>query len=224
MAHTLYEQKGLILNHKKSYRLCKELGLLQKRRRKKFKHPRRLPRNQIVNGPNQLWQMDLKYGYVAGYDRFFYLFDIIDVFDRNIVGYYVGSSCSAKNVCTTVRAALQKRVLPGESLPTVRTDNGTHFVSNAFGEMCEELKLIHERIPPKTPNMNAYIESFHNNIESDLFSKEYFNTYEEAYQCVDRYMEFYNERRYHGSLKRMSPVQYMSAWKEKQIDAIEIAV
>lgn len=224
MALALHDQKGLILNHKKSYRLCKKLGLLQKKRRKKCKHPRRLPRNQIIKGPNQLWQMDLKYGYVAGYDRFFYLFDIIDVFDRNIVGYYVGSSCEAKDVCNTVKQALEKRIVPGESLPTVRTDNGTHFVSHAFGAMCEDLGLLHERIPPKTPNMNAYIESFHNNIERDLLTKEYFNSYEEAFECVDRYIEFYNERRYHGSLQKMSPVQYMRAWKAKEIDAVEIAV
>ncbi|PZE20431.1 hypothetical protein CBW46_013435 [Paenibacillus xerothermodurans] len=40
------------------------------------------------------------------------------------------------------------------------SDNGPQFVSNLFEEACNEFDLIHERIPPKTPNKNAYIESY----------------------------------------------------------------
>jgi hypothetical protein len=43
--------------------------------------------------PNQLWQADIKYGYVAGRDRFFFVFSIIDVFDRVIANYYRGPVC-----------------------------------------------------------------------------------------------------------------------------------
>ncbi|WP_409343053.1 IS3 family transposase [Paenibacillus sp. MBLB4367] len=227
LAHALYVQRGLVVNHKKAYRLCKKLGILQKQRRKKFKHPRRLPQNRLVTGPNQLWQMDIKYGYVAGYDRFFFLFDIIDVFDRAIVGYHLGSSCEAKDVCTAVKRALEDRIQPGEKKPVVRTDNGPQFVSNRFGEMCledEQDPLIHERIPPKTPNMNAYIESFHSIIQRDLFAKEDYSTFEEAYESVHRYLDFYNQRRFHGSLKRMSPAQFYEAWKANKLPAIKIAL
>ncbi len=227
LAHALYVQRRLILNHKKSYRLCKKLGLLHKQRQKKFKYPRRLPQNRVITGPNQLWQMDIKYGYVAGYDSFFFLFDIIDVFDRTLVGYHVGSSCEAKDVCATVRRALQSRLQPGDKKPVVRSDNGPQFMSNQFGDMCREdaeNPLIHERIPPKTPNMNAYIESFHSIIERDLFSKEEYATFEEAYQSVHEYIEFYNLRRFHGSLKRMTPTQFYDAWKAKKLPEIKIAV
>ncbi|WP_158302258.1 IS3 family transposase [Paenibacillus mesophilus] len=227
LAHALYIQRGLLVNHKKAYRLCKKLGILQKQRRKKCKYPRRLPQNRLVTGPNQLWQMDIKYGYVAGYDRFFFLFDIIDVFDRVLVGYHVGSSCEAKDVCTTVKQALQGRLQPDEKKPVLRSDNGPQFVSNLFGDMCledENDPLIHERIPPKTPNLNAYIESFHSIIERDLLSKEDYSTFEEAYESVHRYIAFYNQRRFHGSLKRMSPLQYYEAWKANELPDIKIAL
>lgn len=227
LAHALYVQQGLLLNHKKAYRLCKKLGILQEQRRKKFSYPRRLPQNRLVTGPNQLWQMDIKYGYVAGYDRFFFLFDIIDVFDRAIVGYHVGSHCEAKDVCQAVKRALRDRIPSGEKQPIVRTDNGPQFLSHQFGEMCLEDKenpLIHERIPPKTPNLNAYIESFHSNIQRELFSKEDYSTFEEAYRSVHRYIEFYNQRRFHGSLKRMSPAQFYEAWKAKKLPEIKIAL
>ncbi|WP_420916571.1 IS3 family transposase [Paenibacillus thiaminolyticus] len=41
LALRLRRQRGLILNKKKAYRICKELGILQKQRKKTSKHPRR---------------------------------------------------------------------------------------------------------------------------------------------------------------------------------------
>lgn len=226
LAHALYVQRSLILNPKKAYRLCKKLGLLQNKREKKGKHPRRLARNRVVTGPNQLWQVDIKYGYVRGYDRFFFIFDMIDIFDRCIVGYHLGASCNAKEVCATVQRALEQRLQPGEAPPVIRSDNGPQFLSHAFGDMCaDEIRpLEHERIPPKTPNMNAYIESFHSLLERDVYAKMDFETFQEAYEAVDQYIEFYNERRFHGSLYKLSPKQYLEAWKANALDAVEIKV
>lgn len=202
-------QHKLIINKKKVYRLCRKLGILHPQRRKKVYYPRRLARNHTIDGSNQLWQLDIKYGYVAGYDQFFYIADIIDVFDRSIVGYHLGSSCEARHVCEAVKAALRARVAHGESKPIIRTDNGPQFVSKAFGDLCEAEQITHERIPPKTPNMNAYIESFHATLERDLLTKETFSTFEEAYQAVDTYIDFYNNRRMHRSLDKRSPAAFM---------------
>jgi putative transposase len=56
-----------------------------------------------------------------------------------------------------LKNSLAKRGLgKGMTLPKIRADNGTQFVSNQFEEAIEELGLIHERIPVKTPNMNAH--------------------------------------------------------------------
>ncbi|GGF66162.1 hypothetical protein GCM10010912_09030 [Paenibacillus albidus] len=59
LAYALSVQHALILNHKKAYRLCKKLGLLQKKPGRNVKFPRRLARNRVVTGPNQLWQIDI---------------------------------------------------------------------------------------------------------------------------------------------------------------------
>ncbi|RJG14930.1 IS3 family transposase [Paenibacillus thiaminolyticus] len=211
LALCLRRQRGLILNKKKAYRICKELGILQKQRKKTSKHPRRVPRNRTVTGVNQLWQIDIKYGYVIGRQRFFFVLSIIDVFDRVVVGQYRGPVCEAKHVVQTLCRALQERLNPGDNLPTIRTDNGPQFVSKLFGDTCESLEIVRERIPPRSPNMNAYIESFHSLLERDLFSLTEFMTFEEAYEALDRYMDFYNNRRMHGSLKSMSPFQF-SKW------------
>lgn len=225
LAECLRTQRQMIINNKKVYRLCKVLDILQPQRRKIVHYPRRLARNHTITGPNQLWELDIKYGYVAGCDQFFYIADMIDVFDRNLVGYYVGSTCEAKHVCTMVEGALVRRLTPGQANPIIRTDNGPQFVSRAFGQMCEGgERILHERIPPKTPNLNAHIESFHASLERDLMSKEIFDTFDEAFEAIHKYMDFYNNRRMHGSLKRRSPVTFMKGIVNGTIDASQFTV
>lgn len=220
LAECLRNRYQLILNHKKAYRLCKELGILKKQRKMKSKHPRRLPKNRVVTGPNQLWQMDIKYGYAHSENRFFFVLSIIDVFDRVIVNYYRGTVCEAKHAVQTLFGALTNRISEGESLPAIRTDNGPQFVSGLFENMCESIGLEHERIPPRTPDMNAYIESFHSLLERDVFAIQEFDTLEEAYTALDQYMDFYNNRRMHGSLKKMSPATF-SIWVKTLKDCSE---
>lgn len=66
---------------------------------------------------------------------------------------------------------------PTAGRPVIRSDNGPQFISHRFEEACESFGMIHERIPPKTPNKNAHIESFHSILEAgsiyDLSPYEY---------------------------------------------------
>nr|WP_286168739.1 integrase core domain-containing protein [Roseburia sp. 1XD42-34] len=75
--------------------------------------------------------------------------------------------------------------------------NGPQFISNTFEDYCA---IEHERIPPKMPNMNAHIESFHRIMEDDCMSRFEFATYGEAYEAITDFMDFYNHRRIHQAL------------------------
>ena len=173
------------------------------------KYPRKLARNRSITAPNQLWEVDLKYGYIHGEDRFFFILSYIDVFDRHIVGYYIGLRCEAKDAVATLKNALWRRKLyTSGQRPVIRSDNGSQFISNAFEEACEELKIEHERIPPKTPNRNAHIESFHRVLEDDRLSQMEFETYAQAYASVDTFMKWYNNTRIHSSIHYLSPVDF----------------
>lgn len=210
LTYLLRQDYRLVINKKKVYRLCKELDVLKPQRHIKERHPRRLAINRSVTEPNQLWEVDLKYGYIAGEDRFFFILSYIDVFTRQIKGYHIGLTCEAKHVVQTLKQALLKQNLfaEGKELPAIRSDNGPQFVSHLFESTCEQLDITHERIPPRTPNMNAHIESFHRLLEDDRLSRNEFVTYAEAYATVVDYMEFYNKRRLHSSLYYLSPDEF----------------
>ncbi|WP_127015886.1 integrase core domain-containing protein [Anoxybacter fermentans] len=51
--------------------------------------------------------------------------------------------------------------------------------------------MEHQRIPVKTPNMNAHIESFHSILEEKCYSRNKFNSFMEVYDIVSDYMKYY---------------------------------
>lgn len=115
----------------------------------------------------------------------------------------------ATDVVWTLQQALLKRQLFGvPAKPVIRSDNGPQFVSKAFEMACKSFGLEHERIPPRKPNMNAHIESFHRILQDDCLSRYDFDTYGEAYEAVTTFMVFYNERRMHSSIKDLAPAEF----------------
>jgi putative transposase len=205
--------------------LCKELNILRPQREKKLKFPRKLARNRMIMASNELWEVDVKYGYVMGEDRFFFILSFIDVYDRSIIDYHIGLRCTAADAVQTLKRALLKRQLFNQiEKPVIRSDNGTQFTSCTFQKNCEELAIEHERIPPKTPNMNAHIEAFHRILEDDCLSRNEFESYEEAYQEVTEFMEFYNERRIHSSILDLPPKEFYEKQKSGSLHIKEIRV
>lgn len=214
----LREEHKLTINFKKVYRLCHELDILRPQRVILQRHPRYLARRENVSAPNELWEMDIKYGYIHGQDKFFFQLTLIDVFDRTAVDYYLGLSCTAENACNTLKNGLKKRGLLGtKNLPKIRTDNGPQFIAHKFDELCDTLGIIHQRIPVKTPNMNAHIESFHSILEDECYSRSEFHSFKEAYTSIGDYMDYYNNRRIHGSIKYMAPAKFYEAFMNNAV-------
>ncbi|MBP1155396.1 putative transposase [Paenibacillus sp. PvR098] len=125
----------------------------------------------------------------------------------------------------TLQTALFKRQLFEVKIkPVIRTDNGPQFISQAFGEACESFEMEHERIPPRTPNMNAHIESFHRLLQDECLARQDFASYSEAYEAVTEFIRFYNERRIHSSIRDLSPADFYEKNKIQPIPIKEVRV
>lgn len=224
--HIILERKyNLIINHKKVYRLCSKLGILKPQRQIKVKYPRCIARNRKIIAPNQLWEVDIKYGYISGEDRFFYILSFIDVLDRNIIDYHIGLRCTGQDAVFTLENALKRRNIdPKETNLVVRSDNGPQFVSHVFEEALSELGIGHERIPVNTPNKNAHIEAFHRILEDDCLSSNEFENYAHAYMAIVGYMDYYCNIRIHSSIKYLPPAEYYLAVLAGQIQPSVVRV
>lgn len=204
--------QSIIINKKRVYRLCKALGVLQPQRVIHPKHPRKLAQNHEITASNQLWEVDVKYVYITGEDRFCFLMSMIDVFDREIIDYHLGLSCTGEDAKLLLQRCLwRRRRFEHKTRPIIRTDNGPQFISGVFEQACLGFETEHERIPPKTPNMNAHIESFHAQLERERLTRYDLGTYQDAYRLISDYMYYYNQRRMHGSLFDLSPFEFQEA-------------
>ena len=207
----LRRKTGLIINKKKVYRLCKELNILRSQRQIKAKHPRKLARNRTITGANQLWETDLKYGFVAGEQRFFFIQSVIDIYDRSIVGYHIGLQCTGQDAARALEQSLwNRKLIHSKNKPVIRSDNGPQFTSQKFQNKVSALKVEHERIPFRTPNLNAHIESFHRIMEDECLCRYEFESYEDAYKAVTEFIRFYNEERIHSSIFYLAPSEFYS--------------
>jgi putative transposase len=207
LTHYLRRDHGFYVNKKKLYRICRENGLLLPRKKKPKLPWRQICINRVITKPNELWEFDIKYGYVQGENRFFFILAFVDVFSRKVMGLYVGSRCQEGDLRNTLTEAIAKAGLPPDHELVIRSDNGPQMSAKAFYEHLKrlELKLSHEFIPPATPNKNAHVESFFSIIEIEFLQTRYFRTLAEAYSQTHEFIDFYNERRIHGSLKFRTP-------------------
>jgi putative transposase len=150
---------------------------------------------------------------------------MLDVFDRAVVANHIGLSCEAKDNAQITQEALMKlQLFDNENKPVVRSDNGSQFISHLFDETCEDFGVVHECIPPKTPNKNAHIESFHSIVEQECYQRNEFETYQQAYLIVTNFINNYNRQQIHGSLYDLSPYEYMEAVKDGAVKPKEIKV
>lgn len=213
-----------IVNHKKIHRLCKLNSLLLPKNKKKIKITRKLSQNRIINKPNKLWQFDIKTGYIHGENKYFYLLAIIDIFTKKIVNYHMGYSCKAKHLKITMEEALAKAKIKDLKSLTIRSDNGPQMTSLMFFKYVTDIGLEHEFIPVKSPNKNAFIESFFSIYEIQFLQVRYFNSFTDAFKQTVDFMDYYNTERLHGSIFKLPPVEFIKKFNKGYFGNYEISV
>lgn len=176
------------------------------RKRKKGSKFKKLSQNHLITRINQVWEFDIKYGFLHGENRFFFLLVFIDVCTREIKGWYIGKHCKAQDILDTLTLALAHHGITREDELCLRSDNGPQMRASCFIEGLKKLPATHEYIPVRTPNKNAHVESFFAIVDHHL-QEQYFWDLRDAYDWVMRFIDFYNNRRVHGKLK-MSPKEF----------------
>lgn len=214
------EQK-IIVNHKKIYRLCQQNHLLLSRK-KKIKKFKKIANNSVVTGPNQLWQFDIKHGYIQGEMRAFYFAGFIDVYSKRLISFHLGYHCTALDLSLALKAAIGD--LSSEEIKNliIRSDNGSQMSSNLFKESVDLLELTHEFTPIRCPDKNAYIESFFSIFETEFLQVRYFRTMEDVRNQVNNWLEWYNTRRLHGSLKYLSPKMFLEKFSRGEVENYKV--
>ena len=209
----LIKQYNLIISKKKVYRLMNNMALL-KTKKKPINKYKRICKNHLISRSNQLWEMDMKYVYIAETKQVAYLTSIIDVFDRSILACDLSLSANAEQAQNVLIKALYNRSIKGLSDElTVRTDNGSQFIAYKFEKLCTTERITHERIPVRSPNHNAHIESYHRYLQDECLTGKLFSSLEEAIDVIEYYVQIYNTKRIHSSIDYNTPIEFYNLKK-----------
>lgn len=198
-----------IINPKKVYRLMDENHLLLgKVIRTQGKREWVKYRKISASKPMEYLCWDIKYVWVQGERKNYYLLSLMDVYTRRILDWIFQGSIRKVDVLKMINRVNLRHDLKGV---TVRNDNGSQFIANKVRHYLRTLQAHQEFTHIATPEENSYIEAFHSIFEREVIQRFEFASFYEARQIIAAYMDFYNNRRRHGSLGRIAPIQ---KWNE----------
>lgn len=208
----LYKKYGIRINHKRVYRLMKELGL-QARIRKKRKYfgrkePAVMSDNQLnrdftASHPNEKWVTDITYLSFNGHRL--YLSVIYDLFNNEVISHRISKRNDLRLVMETVKAAVKKRDAKGILL---HSDQGFQYTSRQYHKLLQRYNIIPSMSRKGNCLDNACIESFFGHLKSECLYLRSLHTDEEVRQAVNEYIHFYNHQRFQIRLNHLSPVDY----------------
>ena len=132
----------------------------------------------------------------------------VDTYTKKVVGYHLGTSCAASDLKLVLKSALNSLTDDEQKNLIIRSDNGPQMSSHE-----ESLEMTHEFTPIRCPDKNAFVESFFSIFEIEFLQVRYFLSMKEVHRQVRDWVEWYNTRRLHGSLKYNSPEMFIKKFK-----------
>ena len=158
----LLERKGMVMNHKKLYRLYREEGLSVRRRRgRKRARGSRSPMPEALR-PNRRWSMDFVSD-AFGASRRFRILAVNDDCCRENLGLIADTSISGARVARELDAMVRLYGKPD----SIVSDNGTEFTSKAVLKWAKDHDVEWHYIDPGKPQQNAFIESFNGSLRDE---------------------------------------------------------
>ena len=168
-----------------------------------------LDREFAPAAPNQAWCSDITYVWTD--EGWLYLAVVLDLFNREIVGWSIKSRMTADIVTDALTMAwFRRRPAPGL---IHHSDRGSQYASKAHRSKLSEYGMRCSMSRKANCWDNAPAESFFNRLKNERVHGTRYATREEAIADLFDYIEvFYNRSRRHSTLGYNSPIQFLQDW------------
>jgi putative transposase len=189
------------------YRVLHAVG--EQHHRGRSSKPRRScpPKGYCASGPNQVWTWDITYLPTMVRGLFFYLYMILDVFSRKIVGWEVHHSENSFNAAVLIEKAVWSEGCILDP-PVLHADNGSAQKGFTLRAKLEALGISSSYSRPRVSNDNPYSEALFRTIK---YRPEYpaggFDQREVARDWVKRFVYWYNHEHRHSAIRFVTPAQ-----------------
>jgi len=208
--------KGLLWNRKRVLRIYRTMNLKLRRKRKRRILVR--PKQPLVAAKalNETWSMDFLSDALSSGRRVRVLI-VMDDANREALAAYADYSICAEKVIQVL-----EQLEPEKGLPlSLRTDNGPEFISKKLAKWCARNHIEQKFIQPGKPMQNGYNERLNRTYREDVLDAYFFDTLEQLRILSDQWLETYNSKHPHRSMKGLTPNQKRilleEAMKEKEL-------
>ena len=197
--------KGFKWNHKRVYRIYRELELnlrIKPRKRLARAKPEAL---SVAEAINEVWSMDFMHDQLED-GRGFRLFNVIDDFNREALGIEIDFSLPSERVIRALKQIIAWRGKPR----VIRCDNGPENISATIQNWAKQWGIEFEYIQPGKPQENAYVERFNRTVRYEWLSQYYWSNLEEVQLFATQWMWQYNHDRPNMALGGITPKQRLA--------------
>ena len=197
------------------YRILREEKLLEHRGKSStVRHHR--PTEYVATGPNQVWSWDITYLRSSIRGRFYYLYLMVDVWSRKIVGWAVHEVEDAALAANLINQAAFREGIEPEQL-VLHSDNGGPMKGATMLATLQWLGIVPSFSRPKVSDDNPYSEALFRTVKyHPEYPKKPFEDLQAARLWVDGFIGWYNNEHRHSGIRFITPSQ-KHAGSEKAI-------
>ena len=204
-AALLDEDERYLCSVRTMYRLLAGLGETRERRNQ-LAHPSYSKPELLATGPNEVWSWDITKVRGPSKGIWYYLYVILDVFSRYVVGWMLACQERADLAEELIRSSLEKQGIGRDEL-TLHADRGTSMTAKSVALLLSNLGVGQSHSRPYTSNDNPYSESQFKTMKYHFSYPDRFGSPEDARSYFSGFMQWYNHEHRHSNLALLPPAE-----------------
>lgn len=192
------------------YRVLKSADLLNHRSRSKPRQQKR-PKDLIARAPNTVWSWDITYMKSPVKGLYYYLYLVLDVYSRFIVGWSVEEVESADHAARLITRACAEQGVAENQL-TLHSDNGGPMKGATMLCTLQKLQVAPSFSRPSVSDDNPFSESLFKTLKyRPAYPDGAFASLDEAREWVTRFVRWYNHEHLHSGIRFVTPASRHAA-------------
>jgi putative transposase len=206
---TLLDEGRYLCSVRTMYRILEACHGDVKERRRHVQRPSYAKPELLATGPNQVWSWDITKLKGPVKWTYFYLYVILDIFSRYVVGWMVAQAEAAYLAKRLIADSCAKQtIVPGQL--TVHADRGSSMRSKSVAFLLADLGVTKTHSRPHVSNDNPYSEAQFKTLKYCPQFPGRFGSIQDARSFCRRFFDWYNKEHRHSGIAMMTPehVQY----------------
>jgi putative transposase len=200
---TLLDEGTYLCSVRTMYRVLEQAGEVRERR-DQLHHPVYQKPQLLATGPNQVWSWDITKLLGPAKWTYFYLYVILDIFSRYVVGWMVADGESAELAKRLIGDSCRKQnVVPGQL--TVHADRGTSMTSKPVALLLADLGVTKTHSRPHVSDDNPFSESHFKTLKYRPEFPARFGSIQDARAFCQAFFPWYNLEHHHSGIGLLTP-------------------